>query len=256
MNESPEPTLFSRFKWLILGGCGLILFFLCGSIALLLPDILSNPQYKQSSEALFASNPTIGPVEKSFPTSAPTEAVTLELQPSETSESVPTWETAYVIQVIDGDTIEVFLNDETHQVRYIGIDSLEIGMPNYDEATEANRRLLEGQIVELERDITEIDQYGRLLRYVYLQNGLLVNSELVKLGCALAVAYPPDVKYQELFFELEREAKEAGICLWAPTVSTATSVPTVLNDQIVIEPACSQFNAPGNDNDNKNEEFV
>jgi hypothetical protein len=116
--------------------------------------------------------------------------------------------------------------------------------------------LVEGQIVELERDKTEIDQYGRLLRYVYLQNGLLVNEEMVKLGFANAVAYPPDVKYQELLSNAEREAQAAGIGMWAPIVATETPDRTVLVDQIVIDPACSQFNAPGNDNDNKNEEFV
>ncbi len=256
MNESPEPTFISRFKWLILGVCGLILFFLCGSLALLLPEVLSNPQYKQSSEALFASNPTTAAVERDFPTSTPTIDVTPVLQPSETGESEPKREVAYVIQVIDGDTIEVFLNEQALRVRYIGIDCPEIGMPNFDGAAEANRRLVEGQIVELERDITDIDQYGRLLRYVYLQNELLINAELVKLGFAHAVVYPPDVKYQELLSDAEREAQAAGVGLWAPIVATETPVSTVLVDQIVIDSTCSQFNAPGNDNDNKNEEYV
>jgi micrococcal nuclease len=256
MNEIPEPTFISRFRWLILGGCGLILFFLCGSLALLLPEVLSNPQYKQSSEAIFSFNPTTVVVRESFPTSTPTVGLTPVLQPSKTIEGEPNREVAYVIEVIDGDTIDVFLNEESRRLRYIGIDSPEIGMPNSDEATEANRRLVEGQIVELERDITDIDQYGRLLRYVYLTNGSLVNAELVKLGFANAVAYPPDVKYQKLLSELEREAQGAGIGLWAPPVAAATPVSTVLVDQIVIDPACSQFNAPGNDNDNKNEEYV
>ena len=170
------------------------MFFLCGSIVLLLLDVLSNPQVRLSSDTLFAWTPTNEVVVEGLNLSTPVISLTPTSPPSGTDEDLPNREVAYVIQVIDGDTIEVFLNDATHRVRYIGIDSPEIGMPNYDEATEANRRLLEGQIVELERDITEIDQYGRLLRYVYLQNGLLVNSELVKLGCALAVAYPPDVK--------------------------------------------------------------
>lgn len=256
MNETVEPTIFSRFKWLILGGSGLVLLFICGSLLLVLPEVMSNPQYKRSSEALFVSNPTSPGDVTDTPISTPKVSVTETIQPSEMAEGLPNREVAYVIQVIDGDTIEVFLNEDSYRLRYIGIDSPEIGTPNSEEATDANRRLVEGQIVELERDVTDVDQYGRLLRYVYLTNGTLVNAELVKVGFAKAVAYPPDVKYQEILSEVERGAQEAGIGLWAPPIATMTPISTVLIDQVVIDPACSQFNAPGNDNDNKNEEFV
>jgi endonuclease YncB( thermonuclease family) len=256
MNKIPEPSNGSRFKWLILGGFGLMLFFLCGALVLFLPELLTEPRYKQSSETLFGMNPTSKVEVAGTLVSSPTTRVLSATHTPETEKSVPDREIAYVTQVIDGDTIEVFLNEEAQRLRYIGIDSPEIGMPYSDEAKEANRGLVEGQVVELEGDVTDIDQYGRLLRYVYLANGTLVNAELVRLGCAHAVAYPPDVKYQELFIEYESETKAAGIGLWASPEPTVTSFPTDRVNPLVIDSACSQFNAPGNDNDNKNEEYV
>jgi endonuclease YncB( thermonuclease family) len=188
--------------------------------------------------------------------STPTVDLTQTSPLSETDEGLNNREVAYVIQVIDGDTIEVFLNEESHRIRYIGIDSPEIGMPFSEEATEANRRLVEGQIIELERDISNTDQHARLLRYVYLSDETLVNAQLVALGYAVAVAYPPDIKYQELFEAKQQEAQENGLGPWATPTATATLVSMESEALVLIDPACSQFNAPGNDNENKNEEFV
>jgi micrococcal nuclease len=256
MNKNQQPSFISRFRWLIVGGIGLVLFFIFGSLTLLILDILSTPQYRQSAQDIFENDPTseIKVAEFATPT-PPLNAVPASPTPTEV-ESIPGREVAYVIQVIDGDTIEVFLNEGTHRLRYIGIDSPEIGKPYVDDATEANRRMVEGQTVELEGDVTNIDQYGRLLRYVYLSDGTFVNAELVKLGFAYAVAYPPDVKFQELLSEAESEAVKAGIGLWTPPEPTAIPIPIVEGDQIFIDPACSQFNAPGNDNENKNEEYI
>lgn len=123
-------------------------------------------------------------------------------------------ETALVTQVIDGDTIVI---EGGFRVRYIGIDAPEIH-PQLEaygmEALQANRELVEGKEVRLERDISETDKYGRLLRYVYI-NGTLVNAELVREGLAYAKAYPPDTKYQDYLEELEAEAREAGRGMWA-----------------------------------------
>ena len=105
---------------------------------------------------------------------------------------------ATVTRVIDGDTIEVNLEGLIYRVRYIGIDTPEIGEPCADEATEANRQLVEGKTVWLEKDISETDKYGRLLRYVYVDD-IFVNEELVRLGLALPSSYPPDMKYDDTF---------------------------------------------------------
>ena len=126
----------------------------------------------------------------------------------------PAPDTATVTRVIDGDTITI---DTGHRVRYIGLDTPEVypvqeayGM----EAWQANRKLVEGKKVRLERDVSETDKYGRLLRYVYVDD-TLVNAELVRLGLAEARAYPPDTKYQDTLEQLEREARQAGRGMWA-----------------------------------------
>ena len=126
---------------------------------------------------------------------------------------------AQVIRVIDGDTIEVVVVGQTYKVRYIGIDTPETKHPTKPvepygpEAAAKNEELVGGKIVGLEKDVSETDRYGRLLRYVYVGD-LMVNAELVRLGYAQVSTYPPDVKYQDLFLQLQRGAKEAGRGLW------------------------------------------
>jgi len=123
-------------------------------------------------------------------------------------------DTAKVTQVIDGDTIVI---EGGYRVRYIGIDAPEI-YPEMEacgmEALQANRVLVDGKEVRLERDVSETDKYGRLLRYVYV-NDIFVNAELVREGLAYAGAYPPDTKYQAYLEKLEAEARQAGRGIWA-----------------------------------------
>jgi len=124
-----------------------------------------------------------------------------------------------VTRVIDGDTIEVDIGGTIYKVRYIGIDAPELDdeRPEFcalaQEATRYNRQLVEGKTVRLEKDVSETDQYGRLLRYVYIGD-TLVNAELVRQGLAWAIPYPPDTKYQDYLEELEAEAKQDKICIW------------------------------------------
>jgi len=66
----------------------------------------------------------------------------------------------------------------------------------------------------LERDVSDVDQYGRALRYVYLEDGTLFNELLLKEGYGKVVTYPPDVKYAERFVAAQVEAREAGKGLW------------------------------------------
>ena len=72
------------------------------------------------------------------------------------------------------------------------------------EATAANRRLVAGKTVYLEKDVRETDQYQRLLRYVYLGDGTMVNLALIQGGYAHAATYPPDVRYAQLFIAADR----------------------------------------------------
>jgi micrococcal nuclease len=58
------------------------------------------------------------------------------------------------------------------------------------------------------------DRYGRLLCYVYLRNGKMLNEEIVKAGYASLLTYPPNVKYQSVFLKAYREAREKKRGLW------------------------------------------
>lgn len=162
---------------------------------------------------------------------------------------------ASVTRVVDGDTIEVEIEGESYKVRYIGIDTPELHHPTKpveyyaQEAYEKNRELVEGKTVFLEKDVSETDQYERLLRYVYVED-TFVNAYLVQQGYALVSTYPPDVKYQERFLELQREAREAGRGLWGEIQAQ------VSRGEVIIDPDCSQFDAPGGDHLNLNEEYV
>jgi len=127
---------------------------------------------------------------------------------------------ALVTNVVDGDTIEVNVQGKVYKLRYTGIDAPE---PNSVDtytrnialsSASKNRALVSGREVELKKDISETDKYGRLLRYVYIDE-LFVNAELVRLGYAQASPYPPDTKYQELFNTLQSEAKAFNRGIWA-----------------------------------------
>jgi endonuclease YncB( thermonuclease family) len=164
------------------------------------------------------------------------------------------FETALVVQVLDGDTIEVLVEGVAQRLRYIGIDSPEDGQPYSAEAEALNRALVEGKQVVLEKDVSESDRFERLLRYVFLLDSTFVNAELVRLGMAHAAAYEPDTSYQGYFEEMQAIAQEEGLGIWGQPEPTATN--PVVGEGLIIDPACSQFNAPGNDNENKNEEYV
>jgi len=128
--------------------------------------------------------------------------------------------TAQVVRVVDGDTIDVSINGKKYEVRYIGIDTPELaifGKPaDYygPEASAKNKELVTGKTVELEKDISEVDRFNRLLRYVYVGD-LFINAELVRLGYAVAFPYPPDIKYQDNFMELQNQARATKLGLWA-----------------------------------------
>jgi micrococcal nuclease len=129
---------------------------------------------------------------------------------------------AAVVRVVDGDTIRVRLpGDRVERVRYIGMNTPEVHHPRKGqepggrEATDVNRALVAGRAVRLELDVQLRDRYGRLLAYVWVGD-VMVNAELVRRGYAQVMTVPPNVRYQELFLKLERDAREAGRGLWRP----------------------------------------
>jgi len=133
---------------------------------------------------------------------------------SEESSSEATY---LVTQIIDGDTIKLKTGDT---IRYIGIDTPETIHPKKGtecygkQASAYNRQLVKGKQITLEKDVSETDKFGRLLRYVYVDNQM-INEKLVRDGYALISTYPPDVKYQDIFLQAQQEARANNRGLWA-----------------------------------------
>lgn len=137
-------------------------------------------------------------------------------------------EIATVVGVSDGDTIRVRLaGGAVERVRYIGIDAPELSHPedgiaaecHGDEATRANEGLVARQEVLLERDISDRDRNGRLLRHVWVGGGggggwLLVSRALVAGGHAIARSYPPDTHWDSELAAAEEVARRAGAGQW------------------------------------------
>lgn len=128
--------------------------------------------------------------------------------------------TNYVERVIDGDTFELATGEV---VRLIGVDAPESVKPGEvvqcfgHEASLFLKELVEHHEIRLERDTSERDRYGRLLRYVYLGDDF-VNETLVREGYARAKAYRPDIAKQEIFTEAQEKARAEGRGLWDKTV--------------------------------------
>jgi micrococcal nuclease len=196
---------------------------------------LANPQPDQGAPtqpsappvAAATSTPTVSPV-----TPAPT-AVPTELAFGPTGET----QLGTVTRIVDGDTIRVKIDGVEYPVRYIGMDTPEPDAKDAavkqlaDAATAANSALLNGHDVILERDVSETDNFDRLLRHVWIEGDagemVLINLKLIQLGFAQVSTYPPDVKYVELLTAAQETARTAATGLWAPAPTPApTPSPT------------------------------
>ena len=135
---------------------------------------------------------------------------------------------AKVTRVVDGDTIHVEIEGKDYRLRYIGMDTPETVDPRRpvgcfgEEARDRNRQFVEGRMVGLEKDVSETDSFGRLLRYVWVEDRM-INAALVEEGYALASTYPPDIRYSGLFASLQVQAREGQRGLWGPTCGGAVS---------------------------------
>ena len=146
-----------------------------------------------------------------------------------------------VIEAFGGDTIEVSRGSRTYLICYAGIDAPDPATGIGSRAIQANRRFVKGKTVYLEKDASETDQNGCLLRHVFLEDGTFVSAKLVYFGYATARADYPNTRYRDALLKMQQEAKEAKFGLWetgpvfrslpAPTPTprpspTATPVPT------------------------------
>jgi endonuclease YncB( thermonuclease family) len=148
----------------------------------------------------------------------PTKAPVPPTQPPRTDfDCLPTSterQTAELVEVIDGDTIDVRIDGQVQRVRFIGVDTPERENPYYEEATTANRILLGSGELTLIRDVSETDRYDRLLRYVLNERGTFVNYELINNGYAHLVTFPPDVACADTFLAAQEDARARQAGIW------------------------------------------
>ncbi len=124
---------------------------------------------------------------------------------------------AKVVRVIDGDTAVL---EGGARVRFLGIDAPEMerdGSPAEHLAHESKAyvaQMIQGKTVRLEYDRERYDRYGRLLAYLYLPDGTMVNLAVVRQGLARVYSQAPNVRHQEVLNAAQQEAMAAGRGLW------------------------------------------
>ena len=141
------------------------------------------------------------------------------------------FERGKVTKHVDGDTVHITLDSGLIvKLRMIGVDTPETVHPSKPveffgkEASDYTKEQLFGKTVYLEKDVSDTDRYGRSLRYIWLEIPTEINKETIKTkmfngmlvanGYASSATFQPDVKYQEIFTELAREARENNRGLW------------------------------------------
>lgn len=136
----------------------------------------------------------------------------------------------YVERVVDGDTLKL---SNKERVRLIGLDTPELHYSDKllrdsrksgkdsrtiqalgEKASDFTKNLCSGKKVRIEFDVVRRDRYGRLLAYVYLEDGTFVNAKIIEEGYAQVMTIPPNVKYADYFRNLERKARVDKKGLW------------------------------------------
>ena len=288
-SELSEDSILEKIGRLFHGKTGISLIFLIAVLAL---SGCAQPQLERTPEPVITTTPHLAhtvatpstPFQTSTPSLASTPSTTFTPTPTPTHTPTPTptpTQTPFkfeygvkykvmVIDVVDGDTIDVILPDGSRErVRMLGIDTPETtaeeNKPNeYDEITDLNclaewglkakqyTSKLEGKYVWIELDSLAgmRGYYGRLLAYVYYPNqNTDFTAELVKLGYARVYTEGTFGKESE-YLRYQDTAMESGLGLWG----ACTVAPTPTQKGVLI--AYVNYDAPGNDNYNPNGEYV
>ena len=174
---------------------------------------------------------------------------------SSTVKGVPNVELYAIASVVDGDTIKVRMNDKIETIRLIGIDTPETVHPSKPvqcfgrEASNKTKGLLTGKKVRVEKDESqgERDKYGRLLAYVFLENGTNVNTALISDGFAYEYTYNVPYKYQSEFKKAESDAKLNKRGLWADGICSETK-DAVIVPSVPIKAIAPQTSSPCDSN--------
>lgn len=127
-------------------------------------------------------------------------------------------QTGHVLQVIDGVTIRVLMDQDqrVYAVRYLGLELPSGANPELAlSAARRNTELAYGQRITLVRDLTDLDGYGRMLRYAMVGH-TFINYDLIAGGYDQAKLAPPDTACSSTFQGAEAQAQLAGLGLWSP----------------------------------------
>jgi endonuclease YncB( thermonuclease family) len=194
------------------------------------PPTSSTYTWEPATSATVTPAATISSTKTTTPSPAfpPTEDLSFIRNFSCLPQTAP-YEKVIVTGVIDGDSILVLESDgNTYQVRYIGIDAPELERHYFAESMEANSDLVFQKEVLLIKDVSDKDQFGRLLRYV-IAGDVFVNLELIRQGFAAVETYPPDIVCADILSSAEAEARGSQVGIWV-----ATQTPESLSPQVII----------------------
>lgn len=184
------------------------------------------PSVSPSTTPTTEATQTVAPNGVSVGVSAATGSVT----PIATVDPLSTEDWGQVISVVDGDTVDLLVAGQEQRIRLILVDTPEVfgGTDCYGpEASARTKALLPpGTVVELVRDVSETDRFGRLLRYIYLPDGRMLNEVLVAEGFATLATYPPDIAEVDRIRAAQTAARDAGRGLWGACASVAMATPT------------------------------
>lgn len=245
---------------------------LAGSlVVMILGAALSSPEDETTSTTMSVAQPdtttTSSPVESSAPTT--TSVATSTLPPQADAEPDPPFvapsagpsgdpdgpldpatEVVMVVEIIDGDTLDVVRSDGTRDtVRLIGINAPERGECWSAEATSVLTVLTSvGAEIGMTVDESDRDRFDRLLRFLWV-GSMSVNEELVRRGAAISRRFPPDTARTERLDAAQEDAMEAGVGLWAPNACG----PSADGEPRIVD---WRPDAVGNDNDNLNDEWI
>lgn len=154
-------------------------------------------------------------------------------QPINPTKTINNFEQAKVVRVVDGDTIVVDRGRGEEKIRFVLVNTPETKHPKKGvefygkEASDFTKNTLSNKTVYLQKDVSETDKYGRLLRYIWIERPTsnepsneevrtkCFNAILLAGGYANVSTFPPDLKYVDLFRQIEREAREKNLGLWS-----------------------------------------
>lgn len=211
-------------KKIIYGGIGIVLLSVFIAVVVFPDDEKETPIIQKQTEVPATEVPTSEAEQKEISKEAPQEV-----------QTTPQSESQYytVVNVVDGDTIKINKDGVTETLRLIGIDTPETVDPRKPvqcfgkEASDRAKELLSGKKVRIETDDSQdtIDKYGRLLVYVYRDDGLFFNKKMIEDGYAYEYTYNIPYKYQVEFKHAENTAHTQEKGLWSPDTCNGKADP-------------------------------